>query len=150
MPQSYAGAYYHFIFSTRNWNRDIDDDLAPMLYEYIGGIVRSHAGMLLAAGGVEDHIHLLATIPRDLSLSDAMRIVKALSAGWIRRSFPKHRGFAWQAGYGVFTVSASGVEHVRRYIANQKEHHKAVTYQEEFIRFLIEYGVPFDIETLWE
>jgi putative transposase len=150
MPQSYAGAFYHFIFSTMNWNRQIDDELAPLLYDYIGGVFIEHRGILLAAGGMEDHIHLLATIPRDISLSDMMRFTKTLSSRWIRRNFFHHRDFQWQTGYGVFTVSPSHLPRVKRYIATQKEHHAGMTFQEEFTIFLKAYGIPFDERTVWD
>lgn len=150
MPQSYAGVFYHFVFSTQFWNKEIDDELAPLLYAYIGGIFRENNGVLLAAGGVEDHIHLLASVPRNLSLSDAMRFVKTLSSRWVRRTSPHRKEFAWQAGYGVFTVSASHLGRVKRYIANQKEHHRTVTFQEEFLGFLNAYGIPYDERTVWD
>jgi putative transposase len=149
MPQSYAGAFYHFIFSTMNWDRQIDDELAPRLYQYIGGLFREHRGILMAVGGMEDHIHLLAAVPRDLSLSETMRIIKSHSSGWVHRTFPRKEDFQWQTGYGVFTVSASHLGRVTRYIANQKEHHRKITYQEEFIGFLEAYGVPYDRRTIW-
>jgi putative transposase len=149
MPQSYASLYYHLIFSTRNRLPLLTEEIAQRLYEYIGGIFGQHGGALIAAGGIEDHIHLLACISRQQSVSDALRIVKAGSSAWIHDTFPSMSSFAWQNGYGAFTVSASNIEHVTQYIANQKEHHQRLTFQEEFVRFLKKHDVPYDERYIW-
>jgi REP element-mobilizing transposase RayT len=150
MPQSYASLYYHLIFSTRNRLPLLTNDVAQRLYDYIGGIIKQQDGVLIAAGGTEDHIHLLATISRQQAVSDAMRIIKANSSAWIHDAFPSMSDFSWQDGYGVFTVSASNLERVHQYIANQKEHHRRLTYQEEFVRFLKKHDVPYDERYIWD
>ncbi|MBS1910613.1 MAG: IS200/IS605 family transposase [Bacteroidetes bacterium] len=150
MPQSYTGLYYHIIFSTKNRRPLIASDIAPRLYEYIGGIVRNNDGALIAAGGTEDHIHLLAILSRQQSVSDALRIIKTNSSSWIHKALTVEHPFAWQHGYGAFTVSASVVDRVKHYIANQHEHHRTMTFQKEFLRFLREYNVPYDKRYVWE
>lgn len=149
MPQSYTGLYYHIIFSTKDHLPLITADVATRLYEYIGGIIRNNDGALIAAGGTDDHIHLLAILSKQQSISDALRIIKTNSSSWIHKEFTTKHQFAWQHGYGAFTVSPSVVDLVKRYIANQQEHHRTVTFQEEFLRFLHEYNVPYDERYVW-
>jgi putative transposase len=150
MPQSYASLYYHLIFSTRNRLPLLSEDIAQRMYDYIGGIIKQHDGVLIAAGGIEDHIHLLATISRQQAISDVLRIIKASSSTWIHDTFPSMKNFAWQNGYGVFTVSASNVERVTQYIAKQKEHHQRLSFQEEFVRFLKKHQVAYDERFIWD
>jgi putative transposase len=150
MPQSYASLYYHLIFSTRNRLPLLSEDIAQRMYDYIGGIIKQHDGVLIAAGGIEDHIHLLATISRQQAISDVLRIIKASSSTWIHDTFPSMKNFAWQNGYGVFTVSASNVERVTQYIAKQKEHHQQLSFQEEFVRFLKKHQVAYDERFIWD
>jgi REP element-mobilizing transposase RayT len=149
MPQSYVGLYYHLIFSTRNRLPQITEDIEQRLYDYIGGIIKDHDGHLLAAGGMPDHIHLLTTISKEQAISDALRVIKSNSSGWVHRTF-RGKEFAWQRGFGAFSVSASNLGRVKRYIANQKEHHRTMTFQEEFLKFLHEYKVPYDERYIWE
>ena len=110
----------------------------------MGGICRKENGQLFAAGGTADHVHLLASIHPSVSVSDMLRKVKASSSKWIHETFPEHKGFAWQEGYGAFSVSQSNVEQVRRYIEQQEEHHRHISFDEEFIEFLERHGLPYD------
>ena len=150
MPQSYVACYMHMIFSTKDRVRAITPDWAPRLYEYIGGIVRPHGAVLLAAGGIPDHVHLSVSLGKELSVSAALRIVKANSSKWVHDTFPEKRRFAWQNGYGAFSVSQSSLDDVHGYIAGQAEHHRTQTFQEEFIAFLERYQVPYDERYIWE
>jgi putative transposase len=124
MPQSYTNLLYHIVFSTKDRRPLITTDVKDRLYEYIGGTVRGLGGLLLAINGIEDHVHILARLRADRSVSDALRDLKANASGWMHDVFPEVNDFSWQRGYGAFTVSASQVEKVRRYIANQEEHHR--------------------------
>ncbi len=110
----------------------------------MGGIFKKDNGQLFAAGGTADHVHQLASIHPSVSVSDMLRKLKANSSKWIHETFPEHRGFAWQEGYGGFSVSQSNVEQVCRYIEQQEEHHRRVTFDEEFIEFLERHGIPYD------
>src|SRR6202142_1130439 len=105
MPQSLASLNLHLVFSTKNRQPLIDADLQSRLYEYIGGILRAEKSVLLAAGGMPGHAHLLMALSRELSIAETVRLVKANSSKWIHGTFSGRRQFAWQAGYGAFSVS---------------------------------------------
>jgi len=150
MPQSLAGLYCHFIFSTKNRTPDIRPDWRDRLYEYLGGILRSEGSCLLSAGGMPDHIHLLVSLSKQVSVSDCLRTIKSNSSGWIHDEIPRMRGFSWQAGYAAFTVSYSNLGEVRNYIQNQEEHHRKKTFKEELIVFLKANNIEYDERYLWE
>src|ERR1700752_4733374 len=117
MAQTFTRLLYHVIFSTKHRAPLIDEAWRPDLHAYIGGVVRNRKGDLRAAGGIPDHLHLLVRTPADWSVSDFVRDIKANSSGW--RHDQGDAGFAWQAGYGAFTVSASALKHVPDYINDQ-------------------------------
>ena len=144
MSQSYTNLIYHVVFSTKNREPLITNEIKPRLYEYIGGILRNKGGIALAIGGIDDHLHVLAKIRPDDSLSNVLRDLKANSSGWTHRIFPKMKDFSWQNGYGAFTVSASQVEIVRRYIANQEKHHAKYSFRDEFVKLLKVNQIEFD------
>lgn len=128
----------------------MSDGLRPRLFEYIGGIVREERGSLLAAGGMSDHVHLLVSLHQQTSVADALRLIKANSSKWIHETFPESSTFAWQAGYGAFSVSFSRLSHIKKYLKGQTEHHKTTTFQEEFLKFLKRHHMPFDERYLWD
>jgi REP element-mobilizing transposase RayT len=150
MPQSYTCLHYHFIFSTKRRAPLITSDLQPRLYDYLGGILRGQNGCLLAAGGMPDHVHLLARLSKEMPVAEALRLLKANSAKWIHESFPEHRSFAWQTGYAAFAVSYSGLPAVKRYLATQAEHHRTVTFQDELRTFLQRHALKFEERYLWK
>lgn len=150
MPQSLACLYYHFIFSTRDRAPFLMPALQPQLFSYVGGTLRSAGGVLVAAGGMPDHVHLLASIDKTTSISETMRLVKSNSSRWIRDQSPALRYFAWQTGYGAFSVSCSRISHVKTYINNQAEHHRAITFQDEYRAFLERHEIRYDERYLWE
>ena len=144
MPDSYTNLLYHIVFSTKDRRPLITPEYEPRLYDYIGGTIRSLGGICLELNGTEDHIHLLAKLRPDRAVSDVLRDLKANATGWMHDVFPSIRGFSWQRGYGAFTVSHSNVEEVRCYIAKQKEHHRKVSFRDEFIQFLKVNGIEYD------
>ena len=148
MGQSFTCLRYHLIFGTKDRKPWIDIELRQRLYDYVGGIVRAEKGVLLAAGGTTDHVHLLVSAGQQTSVADLMRVVKTNSSKWVHETFPAKAGFAWQAGYAAFTVSQSNTDPVRRYLAGQEEHHRHVTFEEEFVAFLDRYGVEYDARFL--
>ncbi|MBA4066379.1 MAG: transposase [Isosphaera sp.] len=150
MPQSYTCLHYHLVFSTKGRLPTITPDVRPRLWEYLGGIVRGAGGVPIQVGGVDDHVHLLVTLRQVTALADFMRELKAGSSGWVHDTFPDAGGLWWQTGYGAFTVSHSGIGAVRDYIANQEEHHRERTFQDEFRAMLVKHGVEFDEEYLWD
>ena len=100
--------------------------------------------------GTSDHVHLLVSMPATITIAEMMRIVKAKSSRWVREQFSSERAFAWQAGYGAFSVNHSNVEAVKEYIACQEEHHRKVSFQEELLSFLRKQGIEFDERYIWK
>lgn len=144
MAGTYSQLLYPAVFSTRGRTPWITHDIAERLYPYIGGIIRAERGMLYDIGGVEDHVHLYFRWRPDASISDLMRTVKARSSKWLHDEFPVLRQFAWQEGYGVFSVSKSQEGAVKRYIAGQAEHHRKEDFKSELLRILRAHDVEFD------
>jgi putative transposase len=149
MAQSYTNLIYHFVFSTKNRAPVITPAVESRLYDYIGGAIQSEGGVCLAVNGMPDHVHILAKLRADKSVSDVLRGLKANAAGWMKDVFPELNDFSWQRGYGAFTVSASQIENVRDYIAKQKEHHKECSFQTEFVKYLRANRIEFDERYLW-
>lgn len=144
MSDSYTNLLYHVIFSTKDRRRLLTPEYEARLYDYIGGTIRAVGGISLELNGTEDHVHLLVKLRPDRALSDVLRDLKANATGWMHDVFPSLKNFSWQRGYGAFTVSHSNVETVRRYIAQQKEHHQKVSFREGFIQFLEANGIEHD------
>jgi len=150
MPQSFACLNCHIAFSTKNREPLILPDLAPRLYEYVGGTARNTGNVLMAAGGTADHVHLLVSLGKNSSAADVVRDLKANSSRWFDETCANLSGFAWQSGYGAFAVSYSNLSEVRRYIANQQEHHRAVTFKEEFLALLKRHNLEYDERYVWD
>jgi len=128
----------------------LDEETSPRLYDYLGGAIRSEGGIAIIINGCNDHVHILAKLRQDKAVADVLRSMKANSSAWIHRTFSRSADFAWQGGYGAFTVSESQVEKVRQYIANQQTHHQRVSFREEFIALLSAHGIEYDERYLWE
>jgi REP element-mobilizing transposase RayT len=150
MGQTLTCLHYHLVFSTKHRQPQITLDLRERLYDYIGGIIKGEHGQLFGAGGTEDHIHLLSSFPAHLHVAGFLRLIKSNSSKWVHETFPQHRSFAWQGGYGAFSVSRSNDTDVRQYIATQEEHHRRMTFQEEFIQFLRRHEIPYDERYVWD
>jgi REP element-mobilizing transposase RayT len=116
----------------------------------MGGIVREAGSYAVIIDGAEDHVHMLLAITASIAVADLMRVVKTNSLHWAHETFPHLGAFAWQAGYGAFSVSESQRDVVKHYIANQAEHHKHLTFQEEFRLFPQRHGISFDERYVWE
>ncbi len=150
MAHSNTKLLYHCIFSTKGRRAFIKDAIQQRLYPYIASILRAKDSDLLAVGGTADHVHLLVELPATLPVADAMRLVKTNSSKWLRETFPTHRAFGWQTGYGAFTVSASAKDDVIRYIGNQEQHHRSRTFESEFVEFLNRHGLEYDDRYIWD
>ena len=150
MGHSYTNLLYHIVFSTKERQPWLDPEISTRLYAYAGGAIRSEGGVSISINGSVDHIHILAKLRQNKSVSDSMRAIKANSSGWIHRSFPALREFAWQSGYGAFSVSQSQVGTVQRYIVDQQRHHQRVSFKEEFIALLNAHGIEYDERYLWD
>lgn len=144
MPDSYTNPLYHIVFSTKDRRPIITPDHEVRLYYYVGGTVRKLGGISLELNGAADHVHLLAKLRPNRTVSDVLRELKASATSWMHDVLPTLTNFSWQRGYAAFTVSQSQVESVRRYIARQKEHHQKITFRDEFIEFLKVNGVEYD------
>jgi putative transposase len=144
MSHSYSSNRIHLIFSTKNREKRISGDLQTKLWPYMAGITRNHGFEAIKVGGVEDHAHALLLLPPAIPLAKAVQILKSCSSKWLNDMGAAGEGFAWQEGYGAFSVSASQTKDVIRYIEGQKEHHAKRSYEDEFIAFLKRYGVTYD------
>lgn len=144
MGHSYTSCLMHVVFSTKNRQRLIKPVLQERLWPYLGGIARENDLKALAVGGVEDHIHILISMPATLSISRTVQLIKGGSSRWIHETFPEQRDFAWQEGYGAFSVGISGVKDTIAYIETQAEHHRTRTYEEELVSFLKRHGMEYD------
>ena len=148
MAQTCSNIVVHLIFSTKLRQPLIAAEISSDLFAYLGGIVRELRGTALIVNGTCDHVHMLMRIRPVHSVAEITRIVKANSSGWIRKK--GHKEFAWQAGYGVFSVSESNVPAVAKYIAGQEEHHRKRSFQEEFVAFLKKNKVAYDERYIWD
>jgi putative transposase len=141
MSHSYVQNHLHVVFSTKEREKIISKEMQPKLWSYVAGIARHHGFLVIANGGMEDHVHFLIQVPPVLTLSKAVGLLKANSSKWMG----EHRiRFAWQEGYGAFSVSASKIAQVIRYINKQERHHRKTTFEDEFIVLLKRHGIEFD------
>ncbi|MBA3958250.1 MAG: IS200/IS605 family transposase [Parachlamydiaceae bacterium] len=150
MSQSLSNVLLHIIFSTKDRYPFIDEEIQPELYAYIISTTASYGSYVHKIGGVSDHIHLFTTLPRTLSISELLEVIKKNSSKWIKTKEKKYHDFSWQKGFGVFSVSASQHDAVVAYITNQKEHHKIHSYQEEYRQFLQLHKISYDETFVWD
>ncbi len=146
MGHTFSNVLVHIIFSTKGRMNLLYKDMQDELYRYICGIVKGEGGQIIKIGGVEDHIHILASVKTSLSISDLVRKIKAGSSSWIHGKFINLKEFSWQSGYAVFSVSESAKKAVGDYIATQKEHHHRLSFEDELKLFLQKNGIDFDAE----
>jgi putative transposase len=150
MPQSYTQLLYHIVYSTKDRQPWLIPPIRERLYPYLGGAIRDEGGTALCIGGVDDHIHILARLRQDKAISAVIGAIKANSSGWIHREFSDLASFAWQAGYGAFTVSKSQQHRVGAYIEKQEEHHRRKPFKEKLIALLDAHQIEYDERYLWE
>ncbi len=150
MGRTYTSLTYHLVFSTKYRRKTISPEFQEELYQYIGGIIRKKNGVLLEIGGIEDHVHLLAGIPPTIAVSDMLRFIKSNSSGWVNETIEPNEKFAWQPGFGAFTVSHSQESLVRTYIQNQRRHHQEKTFADEFLAILDAHGIAYDPKFVFE
>lgn len=134
----------HCVFSTKERMPLITPELQARLFPYFGGIARENKMKLVAAGGVQDHVHLLVSLPKTIDIAKAMQLIKGGSSKWIHDTFPEHRVFEWQKGYGAFSIGIREKERTIDYISNQAEHHKTRDFKSEFLLFLNKNEVEYD------
>ena len=150
MAHTYTRLVSHIIFSTKNRQPWLDADTRARLHPYMGGIVRALHGVPIIINGPADHVHALCVLPPAEAMSDVMRVVKTNSSKWIHETFPRLSAFGWQTGYAAFSVSESNVAGVEKYILNQEEHHRTVSFQDEYLLFLQRHGIQFDPRYVWD
>jgi putative transposase len=141
LSHTYSQNHLHVVFSTKERQKSIDQQTQPKLWAYMAGIARNHDFLVLVNGGVEDHVHLLIQLPPVLALAKAISFLKSNSSKWMGE---RGINFDWQEGYGAFSVSASNLAAVEKYIHNQASHHKKITFEQEFITLLKKHRVDFD------
>jgi REP element-mobilizing transposase RayT len=149
MPHSFVALLVHVIFSAKNRAPDLSPDLAARLFPYMAGIIRERKGVPLIVNGPADHVHLLVKVSAQDAVADLLRVVKTNSSRWVHEQFPERQRFGWQTGYAAFTVSGSRRAAVTASIAAQREHHRRVSFQEEFRTFLRKHGMAHDERDLW-
>ena len=151
MAQSLARLWTHLIFSTKQRFPFLNDkSVRRDMHAYLATILRTHDCETLIVGGVEDHTHSLFALSRIYPIATVVKEVKRTSSGWVKGVSPKLSSFHWQAGYAAFSVSQSNLKDVIAYIENQEEHHKHVTFQDEYRAFLRAYGVEYDERYVWD
>jgi len=150
MGHTYSNLLVHVIFSTKDRRPLIRPEFSERLWEYLCGLAREEFGKAIQVGGTDNHIHGLISLRTDGAVAHAMNRWKSLSTGWIRRTFPDAAAFAWQGGYGAFTVSQSKAPEVIAYIRGQAQHHRRRTFEEEFTELLERHGIGFDPRHVWD
>ena len=150
MAHTFTNVLIHAVFSTSGRMALLTDAVRPEMHAYLGGVLRELGAVPIAIGGTADHVHLLACLPTSLAVADCLRVVKTNSSRWAKERWPRRRPFAWQGGYGAFSVSQSRREDVVRYIEAQAEHHRRISFQDEFLTLLRNHGVEFDERCVWQ
>jgi REP-associated tyrosine transposase len=149
MANTFTSLRYHIVFSTKNREPWFTPENDQKVWDYIGGIARDNGMQTVIVGGFSDHIHALVAIPPAMSVSKAVQMMKGASSRWIHQTFKDMAAFAWQDGYGAFTVGLSQVDDTVRYISGQWEHHRNKTFQEEYVSFLRKHEIDFDERYVW-
>jgi putative transposase len=150
MSRTFTSLLTHLVFSTKDREPLIVSEMKQELYAYLGGLTRELKGKSYGINGTSDHVHMLISLPPVISISDALRFLKSNSSGWVHDRWRKRRAFAWQLGYGAFSVSRSNVDGVLKYISNQETHHRRITFKDEFIDFLVKHEIEYDERYIWQ
>ncbi len=148
MPSTHTSLHAHVVFSTKDRRPWIDLAWRSRLHEYLGGLIRTAQAIPEAIGGTADHVHLLIGLRATHALATLVQDIKQTSSRWIHETI-NEKEFGWQQGYGAFSLSPTARDAVKAYIANQEEHHRTKTFQEEYTEFLHKSGVKFDERYLW-
>ena len=148
MSHTYCCALFHCVFSTKERHKTITPAIQPRLWAYIGGVARKREMAALGVGGTDDHAHILLSLPSSLPIAKAMREIKSESSRWMRETCAIE-GFAWQEGYGAFSIGQAQVDATLKYIASQQEHHRKHDFQAEFIAFLKKHQIEYDPRYVW-
>src|SRR5450756_967624 len=151
MPQSLSSVYIYLVFSTKERRPLLrDKPTRDALHAYLGGVSKTLECPSLIVGGVEDHVHLLCRFGRTLTQAEWVKELKRVSHGWLKEHGRDYADFEWQGGYAAFSVSQSNLEQVKQYIANQEEHHRKTTFQDELRILLRKHEIEFDERYVWD
>jgi putative transposase len=150
MAQSLSLVIVHIIFSTKDRLPCLDPLTRPHLYAYLATVARNFKCECYRVGGTGDHVHLAVRLSRTTSVAGLVEELKTSSSKWLKKQRPGLSRFAWQRGYGAFSVSRDELDALVAYIEGQEEHHKVRTFQEEYVAFLKKYGVPYDERYVWD
>ncbi len=152
MSQSLAQVYLHIIYHVSPTGPQIPSKLLNELHHYHAGYFKKHNSPAIAIGGIEDHVHILCRLDRTQAIAAVVQQIKKASSKWIKQqyaTYPMLSKFHWQNGYGVFSVSHSKIDCVKDYILKQRDHHKTMTFREEYLLFLKKHNVEFNDKYLW-
>jgi len=144
MSSTYTSLYLHAVWGTKHRQPLITPEIEPRIYRFITGIIKNEGGRVFAIDGMPDHVHLFFSIPQTVSIPKLMQAIKAKSSKLVHENFPDNHFFAWQSGYGIFSVSASMGNTVKNYVLSQKEHHQKLSFEEEYLGLLKKHGIVFD------
>lgn len=151
MPQSLSAVYLHLVFSTKDRRPFLRDKrVRDALHAYLGGVSKTLDCPPLIVGGVEDHVHLLCRFARTITQAEWVKELKRISNGWLKEHGRDYTDFEWQGGYADFSVSQSNLKQVEQYIANQEEHHRKTTFQDELRTLLRKHEIEFDERYVWD
>jgi putative transposase len=150
MPQSLCSVLIHLVFSTKNRTPCITPALEAELHPYMATVFREHDSPSLSIDGTADHIHALCALGRTITIADLVEEVKTGSSKWLKTKGREFQNFHWQRGYGAFSIGQSNVAELKRYIRNQKQHHRRVTFEDEYRKLLSRYEIDFDERYVWD
>jgi len=150
MANTFTSLHCHVVFGTKHREPWISHAIEERLWAYLGGIAKQHHARALCIGGMPEHVHLLLGLPPTLCVSAALKALKGGSSVWVKEHLPGCRSFAWQDGYGAFSVSKSQIPGVEAYIRGQREHHRSKTFQEEYRALIKRHGIEFEESFLWD
>lgn len=144
MSNTFSNLLFHIVFSTKERAPILSLELRERLYSYISGIANQNGFKITITNGTDNHIHILVLLKPDMSVSKSVQLIKGGSSKWIHDNFPTLKTFAWQEGYGAFTVSTSQINATKQYISNQEQHHKTMSFQEEYLEFLKRNNIDYN------
>jgi len=150
MAHTFTNLLTHIIFSTKDRMPTLEPNLKERLFPYMGGILSELGATPILINGPTDHVHILAVLPAKLSVAEILNKVKSNSSGWVHKTFPGRSTFAWQIGYAAFGVNPSQKPTALDYLGNQEEHHRKISFKEEFVTFLKKHEIEYDEKYLWE
>lgn len=144
MANTYTQLIYHAVFSVVERKKLLSKEVRNRLFPYIAAIGINNDFTILTSGGYDDHVHVLLSLKPSIQVSKALQLIKGGSSKWMHDTFPSLKTFSWQHGYGAFSVSYSQIDMVKRYIASQEEHHKKITFEDEYIALLEKNHIVYD------